>query len=866
MSYENCRKDIIAAATSKGVKLTGKEADALMDKYARELEKQFGNRVIGDSEHKTVVDIITENKKNELIRAYIEKRNRVLNLVRYTQLKDFIDGYDGPPGEALEAFLVGTHKNVLNGRRSVDYKQKSIFNEEFGAVLAALEERDLVQVFSSGKLDAAIKREIFVYRAKSDVTIDGQDYPGGKFGASGIKEAADIAEVLVKAQSRMLRRKNRNGAFISELESWIIRQDHDASLMRKAGFEGWYRFVTEGQLLDETRMIKQLDPKEVDKLGEAGALKEALQRSYNNLVMGNHMKVDDIQGFKDADKITAFKGPANKAKSASQSRTIHFKGPDEAHAYSQKFSRMSFAEAFMSGMQHDAETVGLLEAFGPNPGAMLARILDEYEAKQTPEMKKPLSRRRIENQMKEVDGSMRARHMSAPIFGGADFADIAGGWRMLQNMIRLGGATISSFSDIATKASAIHAMTDKNIFQAYASSIGDVFSTFNSKDQKQLAFLINVGVENMQQNFLSRFGSNDSGPGMIAKAQQVFFKINGMQWWNKVQKVGVARTLAADLASKAGKTSDQLPTESKSLLSRYGISSDDWDLLRSADLFAADGRKYMVAQAVENIDPARIDAELSKRLGITDVTQNQRDAFVDELRGKLGTLYTDTADIAIPTPGAKERAIMNQGLMRGTPAGEAIRTIMQLKAFPITYLTKGIASQYHMSGKAGIAKMMVGSTIMGYLSMATKDILRGKEPRDAFSEDLAKNKDTFIAAFLQGGGAGIFGDFIFGEANRYGQSFTTTLLGPTAGTADDLYTVYSKVVQGDDAASNLVRLGLQNAPFINLFYTRAAMEYLFIYGIQEASNPGYLRRMEKRLKTENDQEFIFSPSEYATQF
>jgi hypothetical protein len=209
---------------------------------------------------------------------------------------------------------------------------------------------------------------------------------------------------------------------------------------------------------------------------------------------------------------------------------------------------------------------------------------------------------------------------------------------------------------------------------------------------------------------------------------------------------------------------------------------------------------------------------------------------------------------------------MNQGLMRGTPAGEAIRTIMQLKAFPITYLTKGIASQYHMSGKAGIAKMMVGSTIMGYLSMATKDILRGKEPRDAFSEDLAKNKDTFIAAFLQGGGAGIFGDFIFGEANRYGQSFTTTLLGPTAGTADDLYTIYSKVVQGDDAASNLVRLGLQNAPFINLFYTRAAMEYLFIYGIQEASNPGYLRRMEKRLKTENDQEFIFSPSEYATQF
>jgi hypothetical protein len=288
--------------------------------------------------------------------------------------------------------------------------------------------------------------------------------------------------------------------------------------------------------------------------------------------------------------------------------------------------------------------------------------------------------------------------------------------------------------------------------------------------------------------------------------------------------------------------------------------------LRAADLKAADGKKYMVAEAVERLDTALVDAEITRRTGNMDVVQAQRDAFLDELRAKLGNIYADVADIAIPTPGAKERAIMNQGLMRGTPAGEAIRTIMQLKAFPITYLTKGVASQYHMSGKAGIAKMMIGSTIMGYLSMATKDILRGREPREVFSDDYTKTKDTFVAAFLQGGGAGIFGDFIFGEANRYGQSFTTTLLGPTAGTADDLYTIYSKTVQGDDASANAMRLALQNMPYVNLFYTRAAMEYLFIYGLQEASNPGYLRRMERRLQSEYEQEYLFPPSQFALQF
>ena len=164
-----------------------------------------------------------------------------------------------------------------------------------------------------------------------------------------------------------------------------------------------------------------------------------------------------------------------------------------------------------------------------------------------------------------------------------------------------------------------------------------------------------------------------------------------------------------------------------------------------------------------------------------------RTGFIDELRGKLGTLYTDTADIAIPTPGAKERALMNQGTMRGTPLGETIRTIMQLKAFPITYLTKGVSSQYHMSGKVGVAKMMIGSTIMGYLSMATKDILRGREPREVFSDDYTKSKDTLIAAFLQGGGHGIFRKKIFSEANRYSNTFVTTLAGTKAGTVYDLY-------------------------------------------------------------------------------
>ena len=60
--------------------------------------------------------------------------------------------------------------------------------------------------------------------------------------------------------------------------------------------------------------------------------------------------------------------------------------------------------------------------------------------------------------------------------------------------------------------------------------------------------------------------------------------------------------------------------------------------------------------------------------------------YKDELKTKLSAYFIDSADSAIPTPGARERAIMNQGHERGTVMGEALRLFAQFKSFPITTL------------------------------------------------------------------------------------------------------------------------------------------------------------------------------------
>jgi hypothetical protein len=80
------------------------------------------------------------------------------------------------------------------------------------------------------------------------------------------------------------------------------------------------------------------------------------------------------------------------------------------------------------------------------------------------------------------------------------------------------------------------------------------------------------------------------------------------------------------------------------------------------------------------------------------------------------------------------------------------------------------------------------------------------------------------------------------EVSRFGNKPLETVAGPTLGTAANLVDLWAKVRSGDDAASSALRLAQNNTPFLNLFYSRIAMDHLFLWSVQEAMNPGSLRR------------------------
>merc|ERR1712093_569003 len=131
---------------------------------------------------------------------------------------------------------------------------------------------------------------------------------------------------------------------------------------------------------------------------------------------------------------------------------------------------------------------------------------------------------------------------------------------------------------------------------------------------------------------------------------------------------------------------------------------------------------------------------------------------------------------------------------RGSISREATELGFLFKSFPIAQMMYNIGrhvnyKQFHKEGAdfpylaTKIFTHFMLMTGLGYLSMQSKELVKGKTPKQ-FSED--NYLKVLSASFLQAGGVGILGDFLFGKTSRYDNSFASTLVGPAGGLIEDL--------------------------------------------------------------------------------
>lgn len=566
------------------------------------------------------------------------------------------------------------------------------------------------------------------------------------------------------------------------------------------------------------------------------------------------------------DGVHDFVGPANLAAKRAAHRELIFRDAEAELTYARRYGRGNVMENVVGEFEHAARAIALMENLGPNPRAMHDRLVLEAklraaEAGDVPAARE-LSKRYHENQLAEIMGETRSAS------AGPTLAMWSSATRALLNMAKLGGAAVSSLGDLATNAAAL-TRAGVNPLKAHADVLRGVLRGRRSGEARAIADLIGVGLEGMTGRLVGRFNATDNVAGRLANVQQLFFRLNLLNWWTDTQKTTAGLVTAAHFGSLTDRGFTRLADAERRMLTKYGIDAERWEVVRRAAVERDEsGRAFLTAHGVRN-------ASLGEFVSLFAEQGPPTERMLVEARDRLATAYgaliRERAEFAVPTPGAAERALMNQGTPRGTPLGEALRFVMQFKGFGVSMIHKALGESLY--GEAGritmgsIAKtgFLIGElTVLGYLAMAVKDLAKGREPRDPFA------RETVLAALLQGGGGGIYGDFLFGEYNRFGRSAAVTMAGPLAGSVSDIVGLSAKLMRyaaergapKDEAlGADALRVLVGHTPFANLFYTRLALDWFVLWPLSERINPGWARKFERRIERENGQEFWARPTE-----
>ena len=802
MSWRTCVNSVRQAS---GRDLSEEEVITIME----EVQKRFRQKMarMGDRA-KAARAAALEISAEARVAAMLEKRSAAINVLRHQELT--ARRVEGKEVETIRAILTGVEGKERGMALSVDAQRHAIRDAILGPMLVDLRKAGVLDVLKVR--DKAFER---------DVARELWRLEDPESGAATKNESArKTAEILHKYQEVSRAQRNEAGAWIGKLDHYITRQSHDMMKVRGNGspeaFTAWADYIL--PRLDAERTFAGMEPAEVNKF---------LRNVWGALASGIH-------DSSTSDALAGFKGPGNLAKKVSQERKLHFKDADSWFDYNEKFGKGAVLDSISHGIEKGARDTALMRTFGTNPEAMFDRVVKEWAVDARDRGDTALANAIESDTWNKKIFKVITGADSIP--GNATLAKYAMWNRSIEQMAKLGGAVITSITDLASTA-AVLKHNGIPLWQGYTNQIMALLP--KGADRQNVISSVGAGYEGILSRVIRRFSAEDGATGAMSKAVDVFHKLSLQSWWTDAMKGGVGDALSHSTAMRSGQTFAELPRRLQNALRRYGIEAAEWDVVRAAEQVEADGRNY--------IRPSEIG-----------------DAAV---RDKYQTYITDQIREGMSEPTAGIRAQVMRGTQVGTVNGEIVRAIMQFKTFTFSFMGRSLMREFRRDGVdvGGAASMIAGMWVLGYVAMTLKELAKGRNPR--IPEDAEGWAKLLTAALVQGGGLGLYGDFLFGDNNRFGGGIIGSLAGPTAGNVEAVAKMISDFRDGSHTRSRWqvlgsdgLKLARDNTPFVNLFYTQAALNYLVIYRLQEALNPGYLRRYEAGVKRENNQTFWLHPS------
>lgn len=716
------------------------------------------------------------------------------------------------PADALRIFINGDEASAIPGIVPVAKSLKGFYHAELDRVLQSFGRNIFGQVRNKAKLSNMV-RELF--GESSDDAV-----------------AGELAQAARHVLDRARRDFNAVGGDVGKLDNYGLPMHHNGRTIEAEGFDAWRDFIW--NKLDWNRITDYETDRPFAVSGSlpprGGRADEFLNEIYRTITTDGWAKRE--ASFMDRGLSVA--------NSRSASRVLHFKGGDAWLEYNGRFGSEDPFTTIVTALDGYARDTAAMKVLGPNPRAGLTYLsqIAEKTAQETP------WRASRGSAVNEARKAARKAQAMLDLHSGAAQAPVdeylgnfLAGTRGVLVAAQLGSAAVSAVTDIG-----FQSVAGRKIGLDPGGIIGKMLKEFGSATadagrkglnalgadlelRRNSSRAIRMGLIADQLSNVgaaqARYMGEAFTPETAARLADFVMRASGLSKWTEAGRHAFQLEFMGFLADNADLSWRDMDAPLRKVLERKGFSADEWDVIRSTDLHDEDGATFLVP------------VELRNR---ADIPAGQ----ADDLALRLMSVIHEQTEFAVPSASLEGQAVFLDQTRPGTLIGELARSGVMYKSFGMSVLYNQIRRTMTYDGpwsRVGYAGGMIAlTTVMGAVSLQMKEILKGRDPRPMDTPEFLG------AALLQGGGLGIFGDFLSSESNRFGGGIEGTLAGPVFGVAGDALSLGITAARAPFGgpgnlgreASNFLRY---NTPITGIWYWKSAFQRGLFDNLQRMLDP-----------------------------
>ena len=785
------------------------------------------------------------------VEKYLLKRNNDVRKANIERAMSFED-----PVEGINSMLGGSTKAVVGAVDNVDSVQKGLLQDYMATVFMSIEDLPNFKQLLSGEKDLDIAEAFDKFFAGEKI----DSFPD---------DVQRVVHVLSSGNKKLFEDMRTYGVPVKKMGKYILKQVHKRDKVGALGIGAWKKKIsTHG--LDYARMfnIKDAEIKakissylrdpeayggkipskwsNADKLA-LSKVNDFLDEAYDNIMYGKM----DTQGV--TDDLLEIGHTANYQSQLSAGRNIHFESTKAQTQYNMDLGSGSLLNGMKESIAAQARMLPLIRQFGSNPEAGLKGMME-----------------RIKSQLKR-DGKMEAASKleakESAIMArfniltgkntkntGSTLEKVGRGVRAVNTASLLGMSGIKSTSNFAVSASQMVNLNNKNYFHNLIDGLQNILNVSGKENRKQIAQNGGEFLNDMSYHMNEAMSMNDNydgtKPGAMATLARSAYKWSGLDAVTEASRLTFTDTMRREVAKHVTTKFDKLPTGIQGEMLRANITSKDWDVFKHALTTDHQGRTTLSLEILENIE----DVDIQPPMGMS------REGYLREIGMKFRSYTQYKGDLASTTPGVHEMAKMRGDNANATIDAQVRATMFQFKSFGLQmWRIMGEAKNSNFDAEAMakgkrnfgsnssnmrlMAELSIGMAGMYYASQSLYKLAVGEEPDDPTSAA------TWANAWVQAGSTGFIGDFMLGQADSKYRSMAGDAIGPTfGGLVPNIANIYKNAFAGKNVSKDIVRLGRRVTPFQNNFLLDPFMDMMQYDVINEALDPGYAAKRDRRLK------------------